>query len=224
MTAMRRREPIEVAIVERRRLVRTALRALLETGPGVRVVAVAACWNDAVTRSDVVLLGVGAEGELDAVLGDASGAARPRVIVLSDDPPEGLAPRAAAGGASGFVCTSEPPKVIFKAIERVHGGEVWFDGATMAVLIASVAGIRPPAPDTSEPIEAAVAALVGRDREIAAAVAEGLTNREIALQIGLSEPAVRHALTRIYRAVGVRGRVELARLGLKLGLSAGLPR
>ena len=218
---MRKHVPIEVAIVERRELVRAALGALLETAPGVRVVAVSARWSDAVAGSDVAVLGVADAGDLDATLETAARAGRPRVIVLADEAPEGLAQRAAAAGASGFVRMSEPPRTIFKAIERVDGGEVWFDGATMAALIASVAGIR--LPDPSEPVEAAVAALSGRDREVAAAVAEGLTNREIAARLGLTEPSVRHALTRIYRAVGVGGRVELARLGLKLGLPTGRP-
>ena len=217
MTARRKRGPIDVAIVERRRLVRAALVAVLETVAGIRVVAAAERWDGAVPACDVVVLGAAGDAEIDAALAAHAGG-RPRVIVLAGAAHERLAPRAAAAGASGFVRTTEPPETLLKAIERVHSGEVWFDGATMAALIASVAGIQPAEPLATA--EAAVAALAGRDRDVAAAVVEGLTNREIAARCGITEPAVRHALTRIFRLAGVGGRVELARLGLSLGLGA----
>jgi DNA-binding NarL/FixJ family response regulator len=99
----------------------------------------------------------------------------------------------------------------------VSEGEVWFDSATLAALIAEAAGLDPLGPTGS--VRRAFDALEPRDRQIVLAVTEGLKNREVAARCGTTEPAVRHALTRLYRVLGVRDRLELARLALELGLA-----
>lgn len=52
--------------------------------------------------------------------------------------------------------------------------------------------------------------LTPRERQIAAAIARGLPNREIARELGVSEQTVKNQLSILYEKLGVRGRVQLA--------------
>jgi DNA-binding NarL/FixJ family response regulator len=199
-------------------MVRAALGALLERAHGTHVVAAADRCPDAFAECseppDILVLSIDGVADLDTMLSPAGyRASRPRLIVLAGEPADCLAKRAASAGASGFVSKREPADTLLKAIERVHAGEVWFDSATMAMLIAEVAGIRPPEPAGST--ERAVASLSERERAIVSGVTAGLKNHELAERCGITEPAVRHALTRIYRALGVKSRMELARMALE---------
>lgn len=219
----RERGRVGVAIVEPYRMVRAALRALLERAPGVEVVAEAERYPGAPgghgsAPADVLVMSVDAGAGLEALPPGGHRAARPRLIVLAGEGAEEASRRAAAAGASGFVKKCEPAATLLKAIEKVHGGEVWFDSATMATLIAEIAGLRPP--ESGDETESAVAALSGRERAIVAGVTEGRTNSEVAERCGTTEASVRHALTRIYGRLGVKNRMELARLALRAGIAA----
>jgi DNA-binding NarL/FixJ family response regulator len=66
-----------------------------------------------------------------------------------------------------------------------------------------------------------VGGLTARQRQIARALLKGLTNREIAAQLGLREQTIKNQLSVIYGRLGVRNRVELAVLA---GLWGGLGR
>jgi DNA-binding NarL/FixJ family response regulator len=215
-----RRRPVAVVIVERYRIVRAALRALLERAHNTLVVAAAERGPDALAACsvppDIMLLSVDGVADLDALSASECRAPRPRVIVLGSEQTNGLAKRAAGAGASGFVSKREPADTLLKAIERVHEGEVWFDSATMTMLIAEVAGI--PLPEPAGSTERAVASLSDREREIVFGVTAGFKNYELAARCEMSEASVRHALTRIYRVLGVKNRMELARLDCEIGI------
>ena len=71
---------------------------------------------------------------------------------------------------------------------------------------------------TTEPIEAPIESLTGREREVLALVADGLSNREIASALEVSEHTVKFHLASIFGKLGVSSRTEAARRGLQLGL------
>lgn len=71
---------------------------------------------------------------------------------------------------------------------------------------------------TTEPIEAPIESLTGREREVLALVADGLSNREIASALEISEHTVKFHLASIFGKLGVSSRTEAARRGLRLGL------
>ena len=57
--------------------------------------------------------------------------------------------------------------------------------------------------------------LSGRERELVSAVARGLSNREIAGELHLSEQTVKNQLTAIYQKIGVRSRLQLALVAMR---------
>ena len=65
----------------------------------------------------------------------------------------------------------------------------------------------------------AVASLTGREREVLTHLGMGLTNREIAEELGIAEKTVEWYKASITRKTGVSGRVKLARLAIRAGLS-----
>jgi DNA-binding CsgD family transcriptional regulator len=95
----------------------------------------------------------------------------------------------------------QPALETFEAL----GAEPWAS-KTRAELAASGDAARVPRPD------ATLGLLTGQEREIAARVAEGATNREIAAALYLSPKTVEFHLKKAYAKLGIRSRVELARL------------
>jgi DNA-binding NarL/FixJ family response regulator len=212
---------VAVAVVARHAIDRAALAALIAAAPDTLLVTEAGCCREALERAegraDVLVLSVERAGDLEEAFPGGHRDERPHLLVLGGEDVVGLAKRAAEAGARGFVTKRQPAATLLDAVRGIHRGEAWFDRTMIALLIAEAAGIRAPA--TEEAPEKALFALSDGEREIVAGVAEGLTNRALAERCGLSEPAVRHALTRIYRALAVKNRMGLARLALQIGLA-----
>ena len=72
-----------------------------------------------------------------------------------------------------------------------------------------------PAQPTPAPV--AQPALTPRERQIASYIADGRSNRDIAVQLGISEQTVKNHLTNIFEKVGVDNRLQLALAMLKRG-------
>ena len=84
-------------------------------------------------------------------------------------------------------------------------------GATGAVgSVGSGVGTVPPAGGWSAPVE--LDRLASTERQVAALVLEGATNREIAARLFISVKTVEATLTRVYRKLGIRSRVDIVRL------------
>jgi len=107
-------------------------------------------------------------------------------------------------GARGVVFRDEPLETLAKCIHAVHRGQVWANSLHLGYLL-DVLSQMPMRLHDSQGMEL----LSKREAEVARLVAEGLTNRGIAVQLGLSEHTVRNYLFRIFDKLGVSTRVEL---------------
>jgi len=92
-------------------------------------------------------------------------------------------------------------------VRRVHGGEGYVAPALAASLLSG-RGNQPVSAPPPDPL----AALTERERQILDQVAAGLSNKEVAAQLHLSEKTVKHYMTIIMEKLGVRNRVEAALL------------
>jgi DNA-binding NarL/FixJ family response regulator len=128
-----------------------------------------------------------------------------RIVILLKTANSDLVIDAFRGGAKGVFCRAESLETLCKCIQSVHRGQVWVDSDQLPFLLEAFVKSCPlRAIDYSgRPL------LTKREDEVASLVAEGLSNREVCVKLGLSEHTVGNYLFRIYNKVGVSSRVEL---------------
>ncbi len=106
-------------------------------------------------------------------------------------------------GARGLVLKGDNPEILFSAIRTVAGGELAFKDDVARQVLNSMAS-------ESRHTQHSLHRLSGRERQIAALVARGLRNRDIAQQLSISENTVKRHMQSIFNKTGARDRLELA--------------
>jgi DNA-binding NarL/FixJ family response regulator len=217
---------IRVLLVDDQPLFRRGVRMLIDSQPDLTVVGEAGDGGEAVvvadeTLPDVVLMDIRMP-RADGIAGTAgilksateAGRTPPRVIVLTTFDLDDAALRAIRAGASGFLLKDAEPEFLLAAIRAVHGGHAVVAPGAITDLLAHVG----PAPDArpgrapaelSAARDAALPDLSRREREIFAAVAEGLSNAEIAAREFVTEATVKSHVGRILAKLGLRDRVQV---------------
>jgi two-component system nitrate/nitrite response regulator NarL len=107
-------------------------------------------------------------------------------------------------GAKGVFCRKEPVEALWKCIRAVHKGQIWADSDQLEVILRALAQAKPMRVTNWQ----GVCLLTKREEDVAGLVAEGLTNREVAERLGLSEHTVSNYLFKIYEKLGISRRVE----------------
>ncbi|MCF6379972.1 response regulator transcription factor [Nocardioides KLBMP 9356] len=210
--------PIALAVVDDDPMVRAALAMMLGGGSGIAVVAEAENGEEALrvvpaSGAAVVLMdirmpvrdGLSATEELLRTHPDL------RVIVLTTFDTDDMVLRALRAGAAGFLLKDTKPARLVEAIRSVAAGEPMLSPSVTAQLIAAVT--RDTGPDTHDRTRAARAALAeltDRERDVADAVARGLSNAEVAAELFMGVPTVKTHVGRIFAKLGVENRVQVA--------------
>ena len=115
--------------------------------------------------------------------------------------------RALEGGSSGIFLKHSPPAQLVEAIHKVMSGEMWLDSGAVRSLIGG-ATVKSDEQRTSAPLSP-------RERTVLKAVFEGLTNKEIASRMDLSESSVKAVMQQLFDKTGVRTRSQLVRIALE---------
>src|SRR6266436_1588771 len=129
-----------------------------------------------------------------------------RFIVLVDSAERALVLEGFRAGADGVFSRDEPFEMLCKCIRVICEGQIWVRSDQLRFVTEALATGGP------QPIKGANGThlLTKREEEIVQAVAEGLTNRDIARQLNLTEHTVRNYLFRIFNKLGTSNRLELA--------------
>lgn len=128
-----------------------------------------------------------------------------KVLLLADFDRE-LVVNAFRSGARGlFSFATSPFRSLCKCIQVVHHGEVWANAEQIKYLVDLVAQV----PSLRVVNARGNALITPREEQVVALVAEGLSNRGIARELGLSEHTVKKYLFRIFDKLGISTRVEL---------------
>jgi DNA-binding NarL/FixJ family response regulator len=201
---------IRVGIVDDQDLVRAGFRMILgaaadldvvgEAGDGATAVALAASESVDVLLMDVRMPGM--DG-LEATRRITSRSAAPRVLVLTTFDTEEYVYEALRAGASGFLLKTAPPQRLVEAVRLIHNGESLLAPSITRRLIETY--LRRP-PQLAPP--AALTRLTDREHEVLVAIAQGLSNTEIAEQFVVSEATVKTHVNRLFAKLGVRDRVQ----------------
>lgn len=208
-----RLHPIRLVIADDHPIFRDGLRRLLAVEPDFEVVGEASNGREAVERvqalrPDVLLLDLAMPeaGGLDTLRELARANAPVRTVLLTASIDRGDALEAVRLGARGVVLKTAATPLLYKCIRAVVAGEYWIGHERVQDLVTSLraftdaqSGGRPPA-----------ATLTRRETQVALAVLEGASNREIAQKLGLGEQTVKNHLSSIFDKLGVSSRLELA--------------
>lgn len=136
-----------------------------------------------------------------------------RVIMLLDASERSQVIAAFRAGAGGVFCRTEPLNLLAKCIRCVHQGQVWASSEELHYLLQAM---TEPTPIRFHTIDGK-SLLSAREIEVVRCVAEGLTNREIANRLTLTEHTVKNYLFRIFDKLGVSSRVEVVLYALGNG-------
>jgi DNA-binding NarL/FixJ family response regulator len=212
---------IRVLLVDDDALVRTGLRLMFGGAPDVEVVGEAADGADvadAVSRlaPDVILMDVRMP-VLDGIAATRAVAARsgerPEVIVLTTFDADATVLEALRAGAAGFLVKHTPPERIVDAVRRAAAGEPVLSPTVAKTLIDHVAaGGDRVALTRRQRARERLETLSEREREVAAAVAEGLSNGEIAERLYMSVGTVKAHISSALAKLGIDNRIQLALL------------
>ena len=128
-----------------------------------------------------------------------------RVIALLKSAPNDMVVDAFRAGAKGVFCRAEPVEALCKCIRVVHSGQIWVNSHQLNFIVEALVNAAPLRLTDSK----GRYLLAKREAEVANLVAEGLSNRDVAQRLGLSEHTVSNYLFRIYERLGISSRVEL---------------
>jgi len=128
-----------------------------------------------------------------------------RAVMLLDSSKREMIVESFRAGARGIFTRNQSVDILAKCVRCVHEGQIWADSEQMTFAVEAL---------TSTPNVRAVDAngfnlLSKRELEVVRSLAEGLTNREIAEKLGLSQHTVKNYLFRVFDKLGVSSRVEL---------------
>jgi len=213
---------VRVVVADDQALVRAGFAALLDAQEGIEVVGQANDGAQAVALAhelvpDVVLMDIrmpvvdGLEATRRIVAEPAL--ERVRVVVLTTFELDEYVFEALRSGATGFLVKHTEPAELVRAVRVAAAGEAMLSPGVTRRLVAEYAHRARRAPDSDK-----LDQLTGREREVMALVAEGLTNDEIARRLFLSPATARTHVSRILTKLGARDRSQLVVLAYESGL------
>lgn len=206
---------IRVVVVDDDALVRAGLATIFGSAVDLEVVGQAADGAEAISlvrrlTPDVVVMDIRMPvmdgiSATQAITGLASA---PRVLVITTFHLDQNVFDALQAGAAGFLLKDTPPDELIEAIRVVAAGEAMLSPAHTKAVIDRFAS--PGSGARRVAAESQLAALSAREVEVARAVAEGLSNAEIAGKLYCSEATVKSHLTHAFTKLGFTNRVRLA--------------
>ncbi|WP_221351925.1 response regulator [Streptomyces beigongshangae] len=224
---------VRVLVVDDQIMIRSGIRALLETGDGVEVVGEAADGRRAVDMAralvpDVILMdlrmpvldGVGAITQLR----EDTATAHIGILVLTTFDTDENVLAALEAGANGFLGKSADHEELTRSVARVAAGGASLSAVATDTVVGHLAGAarrrqrhRPHEPASPEDLRRA-ASLTSREREVTALVARGLSNDTIAERLFISPMTVKTHVNRAMSKLHVRARAQLVVAALRAGL------
>jgi DNA-binding NarL/FixJ family response regulator len=203
---------IRILIVDDHPVVRTGLRAVVESQDDFEVVGEAATGEDGLRRAaldepDLVLMDLQMPGigGVEATRRILALEPAPFVVILTTYDTDADILAALDAGAIGYLLKDAPPDVLFSSIRSAAAGETALAPAVASRLVERV---RRPERGT----------LSGRELDVLELLAEGVSNREIAVRLHISEATVKTHLVHIFTKLDVDTRTAAVAVGVERGL------
>lgn len=204
-------EHIQVLIVDDHPLFRDGVVQTLRADPEMDIVGQAKTAAEAMRLAaellpDIILLDITIPGGgLNAAQAIAASLPITKIIMLTASEAEEDVLTALKAGARGYILKGVSGDELIKIVRSVYAGEAYVTPGLAATLLAEMQNHRHTQPEAG-PLDE----LTEREREILEHVAAGMSNKEIAHRLSLSEKTVKNYMTNILQKLQVRNRVEAA--------------
>jgi two-component system response regulator NreC len=211
--------PIRLVLADDHEIVRAGLRMLLEAQPDMDIVAEASSGRQAIELTlahapDVILM--------DVAMPDMNGMETTRqlkaccpsvaVLALTIHEEADYFFQMLDAGASGYVPKRAAPEDLLKAIRTVYRGEVFLHTSVAGALVKDF--LQRGGLEEGEE----VSRLTIRERQVLSLIAEGLTNKQVGQQLGISHRTVARHRDNITQKLNLSSRAELTRYAIQMGL------
>lgn len=204
-----------IVLIDDDALVRAGLKLILGGAKDLQVVAEGADGDEVAAlvaehRPDVVMLDIRMPrvNGLDAARELLADPAAPKVIILTTFDADEMVLKALSVGAAGFLLNDTPPERMIESIRQVAAGEHTLSPSVVAQVIA--AATKGVANSRRTEALADLDRLTSREREVAVAIGQGLTNADIARSQYMSLATVKAHVTKILDKLGMNNRVQIA--------------
>lgn len=214
-----KKNKIKVLIVDDHPVVRKGLLSCLAAKENLKIVGEAANGNEAMKlvkteEPDIVLMDLSMP-EMDGLaVTEALRKESPhaKVLILSMQSGREAVLRIIKAGARGYVLKDAPTDELVRAIETVYSGEAYFSGPVAKIALNQYVADA----DETRP----VAKLSEREREVLALIAEGKSNKEIAMHLGIGVRTTETHRERIMRKLDIHSVAGLTKFAIANGISS----
>jgi DNA-binding NarL/FixJ family response regulator len=211
---------IRVVLADDHTLLRQSLARLLNENANMLVIADVGSADEAVDVSirananpDVVVLDIDMDGisAFDAARTIIARCPTAKIIFLSAFTHDRYIQAALSCGAMGYLCKTEQPEKVVRAIRSVASGQSYFSPEVQARLIVDSSGVH-------LEIKPTVRQLTPRELEVFTYIAKGLSKKEIAGLMHLSVKTVENHTASVMNRLDIHDRVQLTRLAIREGI------
>lgn len=208
---------INILIVDDHAIVRIGLSAWIASEPDLALCGEAADGEEAVNKAhelkpDVILMDLvmpkkdGIEAIREIIQQDPGA----RILVITSFSEKDKAVQAIKAGALGFMMKDTSPENMLEAIQSVNQGNPWLSAEITRMLVH--AELRSPEP--IPPVEQ----LTERELQVLNLIAQGLSDKDIAIHLTVSKATVRYHVTNILNKLQLENRTQVALFAIRSGL------
>jgi DNA-binding NarL/FixJ family response regulator len=211
-------EPFQIVLADDHAVVRQGLRSLLEEQPGWKVVAEVATGTEAVKKVDelrphVAILDISMPSlnGLEAARRIVESGSKTRILILTIYDSDAMIREMLDAGVRGYVLKSDAARDLVAAVEALQRNQTFFTSKVAEmVLDGYLKSVKNPTGT-----EAAASRITSRQREILKLLAEGKTNKEVAVALGMSVKTVETHRSNMMKRLNCHSLGELVRYALR---------
>ncbi|MBX2861341.1 MAG: response regulator transcription factor [Vampirovibrio sp.] len=218
-------QPISVLLVEDYRLIRMGLKSVLDSTPGITVVAESTNGEQGVERvkemkPDVTLMDIGLPGidGIEATRQIKAFDPELKVVMLTSHDSEDEVLASLSAGANAFCLKDIEDKILVHVVETVHQGGLWIDPKIAKIAMQIFQMPEAMASSQSGPNAQETYKLSPRESEILQHIVNGRSNSEIAADLNISVHTVKAQVSQVLEKLAVCDRVQAAVKAVKENL------
>lgn len=211
------RKPIRVLLADDHPVVRKGLSSCLAQVPNVEIVGEATDGQEALRKAkelapDLVLMDIDMPLLNGLTAADILRKENPgvKVLILSMHSDSEFVMRILQSGARGYILKQAPTEELVKAIETIYAGESYFSQDVARLALNQFVRGPGEGPHTGQ--------VSAREREVLIAIAEGLSNKEIACRLGVGVRTIETHRERIMRKLNIHSVAGLTKFAISKGL------